>query len=86
MSEDHDNRKHPGAGFWATIILAAVVAYPLSIGPVAWLYHKTGEPGWLGTAGDIVYAPLAFTIDKCPTKLGSQFHGYIEWWTELANP
>jgi hypothetical protein len=28
----HDNKK-PGVAFWATVVLAVVVAYPLSIGP-----------------------------------------------------
>ena len=45
------DRKKPSAGFWITVALVAVlVGYPLSIGPVCW---------WLATAptGGSVVAP-----------------------------
>jgi hypothetical protein len=28
------DRKKPGMAFWATVVLVAALAYPLSIGPV----------------------------------------------------
>ncbi len=82
MSEDPDNRKRPGAGFWATIILAALVAYPLSIGPVAWLDMKLDSPKWLETIGTVVYAPLFYSVDHGPTRVTEFYESYLTWWME----
>jgi hypothetical protein len=30
-------RKKPGIGFWATVVVSALVLYPLSYGPASWL-------------------------------------------------
>jgi hypothetical protein len=37
MSEE---RKKPGVAFWATVVLVAVLAYPLSFGPACWLCSR----------------------------------------------
>jgi hypothetical protein len=43
-----DNQKQPGVAFWAAVVLvvALVVAYPLSLGPAIWLYHHKLVPNW----------------------------------------
>src|SRR5262245_11586965 len=36
------SRKHPSTAFWATVVvLALLVAYPLSFGPAFWLYSRS---------------------------------------------
>jgi hypothetical protein len=35
MSEEP--KKRPGVGFWATVIVPAVLAYPASFGPACWI-------------------------------------------------
>jgi len=82
MSEELDNRKRPGAVFWAMIILAALVAYPLSIGPVASLDKKLGSPEWLETIGTVVYAPAFYSIEHGPKRVSECYDRYITWWTK----
>jgi hypothetical protein len=36
------DRKKPGMAFWATVAVVAVLAYPLSFGPVCWITSRTG--------------------------------------------
>jgi hypothetical protein len=55
------------AGVWAAITLAAVVTYPLSIGPVVSLDTKLGSPAWLQTIGEVVYAPLFYAVETLPS-------------------
>jgi hypothetical protein len=31
------DRKKPGVAFWATVVVVAVLAYPLSFGPACWV-------------------------------------------------
>jgi len=38
------DRKKPGWAFWTTVVLAVVLAYPLSFGPACWLAHQTFAP------------------------------------------
>ena len=36
-------KKKPGAAFWATVVVAVVLAaYPLSVGPACWISSHTG--------------------------------------------
>jgi hypothetical protein len=44
MTTDH---KKPAAGFWITVALVAVlVGYPLSAGPVTWMAAHEAIPDW----------------------------------------
>jgi hypothetical protein len=35
------DRKKTGVAFWATVVLVAVLAYPLSFGPACWIASRT---------------------------------------------
>jgi hypothetical protein len=57
------DRKKPTAGFWITVVLVAVlVGYPLSVGPLQWL----DERGMLSDSWDkptkVFYAPLDWLV------------------------
>ena len=56
------DRKKPGVTFWATVVVVAgMVAYPLSFGPACWLTSRTG----LGThALPTVYRPLVVIMAR----------------------
>ncbi len=55
-----DDRKHPSAGFWLTVALVAVlVGYPLSFGPVWWLVDWEVLPV---QGAEVVYGPIARTL------------------------
>ncbi len=51
-------RKRPGLRFWVTALFAALIAYPLSRGPVAWLSWHDKLPRWADAPLDYLYAPL----------------------------
>lgn len=82
MSKDHDNRKRLGAVFWAALLLAAIVVYPLSLGPVAWLDTKLGSPKWLETFGTVVYAPMSYSVEHGPQRVTECYMSFINWWTK----
>jgi hypothetical protein len=49
------DRKKPGVAFWATVIVVALLAYPLSFGPACWAYKW----GFLGKVRlRSIYAPV----------------------------
>ncbi len=54
------DRKKPGVTFWATVaVVVALVAYPLSIGPVMWWVNdQAGCPKWLMSALGYFYWPI----------------------------
>src|SRR5216684_1798754 len=58
MSRVIRRRKRPGWGFWGTGLFAALVAYPLSLGPVDWLFCHDQLPDWAVAPLDDLYAPL----------------------------
>jgi hypothetical protein len=70
----------------ATIGIALLVAYPLSIGPVYQIVHPTGRPSTLhrqywAEAVPVVYQPLAFVCSKSWTAENTDCR-YLAWWGE----
>ena len=58
MGED---RNKSDASFWTTVVVITVglvLAYPLSLGPVAWILNRIEMPEWVMTALVIFYMPL----------------------------
>jgi hypothetical protein len=58
------DRKHPGAAFWATVVLIAMLlGYPLSFGPACWITSRAvvGSP-----AVPTVYRPITFAMGRSP--------------------
>jgi hypothetical protein len=75
MSEDC---KKPTAGFWIAVALVAVLlGYPLSEGPVLWLQVSGILPNWLHAAANRFYFPLDWLIDRAPTPIQSAFLWYL---------
>ncbi len=83
MTDDH---KQPGVAFWATVVLvvALVVAYPLSLGPAIWLYHHKFVPGWARTPIQYVYSPLEWLAHYGPAPIRNSLNWYVELW--IAKP
>jgi hypothetical protein len=50
-----DDRKKPGLAFWATVVLVAVLMYPISFGPACWVSLRNNAGGRLVGA---VYYPI----------------------------
>lgn len=71
--------------WWAVlVVLAVLVLYPLSIGPVAWLSLKCDVPQWLDVATDHFYAPANWLMDSGPQALSDWYFRYWVWWVKLA--
>jgi hypothetical protein len=47
----------PTAGFWATVVLTALLAYAASFGPACWVNERTGVGSRVVA---IVYRPIFF--------------------------
>jgi hypothetical protein len=78
------HRKKPGLAFWATVaVVAVLVAYPLSIGPVSLIYYQFGRPHWLYSFEWYVYGPLLWTVEHGPAWYGKLFDAYVNWWAPM---
>jgi hypothetical protein len=55
--------RKPTAGFWITVALVAVLAYPLSMGPACWIssYTNFGVP-----VVNVAYLPMMRLYDVSP--------------------
>jgi hypothetical protein len=75
------NRKKPGVAFWGTVVVVvALVAYPLSVGPAEWMRTH----GWLSrgamSALKWFYAPLAWLVTHSEL-FGRAIAWYQQLWT-----
>jgi hypothetical protein len=70
---------------WLCIGLVAVlIAYPLSAGPVQWIAGKTLLPMWLETGIEYFYAPLNMAIHYVPRPVLTAYVRYLRWWSPYA--
>ena len=80
MSEEPPRKSHKLA--WILSIVAVLVLYVLSVGPVCYfeirgrLPHP--RPHWL----NVVYEPLYWLFK---TPLGKPFDAYLNWWASIAS-
>lgn len=70
--------KRPGWQFWGTALLVVCAAYPLSLGPLAWLLFHDQLPDWADGPLDYVYAPLY----QSPKPI----HDALAWYERLWKP
>jgi len=84
MSQEHptaEPTKNPRQRFplmaWLVMGLVMMVAYPLSAGPVVWMFQHDYLPDSLFPAAQVFYAPLA-VIENFPWALR-----LFEWYTGL---
>ena len=80
------DRKKPGVTFWATVVVAVFVVYPVSYGPWCWALGKWGSNRSAIRATARLYEPLIRLSQKGPLRrpLGA----YGDWWFEwgYSNP
>jgi hypothetical protein len=73
------DRKKPTAGFWITVALvAALVVYPLSWGPVFWLHHHAMLPKSAIESG--VFSPMGWAILTAPAPIQRVTVWYLGLW------
>jgi hypothetical protein len=85
----NNRRDKPGAGFWLTIVLSAIVVmYPLSWGP--WCSCCTAmqhlcpagsqEELFARATARGFYVPVIYVVKRMPVAIGKGYQGYIRWW------
>jgi hypothetical protein len=77
-----DKHKKPGVAFWATVVVVvALVAYPLSFGPVCWiLTHERVSPSTRNSI-EALYAPLFRILTGGPNWLRIPLDWYVSFGT-----
>jgi|GEM_PF-3071925 len=59
-----------------------LLSYPLSAGPVIWMFHRSYIPPWSMGILMVVYGPLEYGCDQVPL-LDATLGEYIRWWRDL---
>ena len=86
MAEQMTDRKHPTPAIWLTVALIAVlVAYPLSAGPVCWTarllsFHGTISAEQCQQLTENLYAPAQWVAVNSPAPVGSAVEWYMRLW------
>jgi hypothetical protein len=77
-------RKKPTAAFWITVALVAVlVGYPLSQGPMLWVYIAHSEPVWMDPLLH-AYRPINILKSCLPRSASKPYRKYCFWWIGRA--
>ena len=78
--DEHKNRRFGMFGVVLSLILG-VVAYPLSAGPILWLYVHCGEPREILPAIMVFVWPLNWIMER-----NELLHTVIGWYVNLWVP
>ena len=72
-------RNKPGAAFWATVVVVALAAYPLSWGPACWILWGMGMPLWGREWYLRIYRPLLWIYEQSPPPIQHA----VQWYCGL---
>ncbi|MGE5326616.1 MAG: BON domain-containing protein [Deltaproteobacteria bacterium] len=72
-----DSRRKSGLALCLVATSIVALLYVLSSGPGNWLYWKGYVPE---VAGNIVYAPLFWIVDRCPESVQKGFGRWLSYW------
>ena len=68
-----NDRTTPGTGFWVTVAVIAVLAYPASLGPCSWASSRTG----IGVSVvQFIYGPILRAAEACSMRAVDFFEAY----------
>jgi hypothetical protein len=71
------DRKKPGVAFWATVaVVLALVAYPLSFGPVCWTASRVT---FGATRLPVVYRPMTLAMSS-----SDAIHDTLQWYAKVG--
>ncbi|MGQ0634480.1 MAG: hypothetical protein ACT4QC_07715 [Planctomycetaceae bacterium] len=71
--------KH-GWAFWLGAALLALIGYPLSLGPVMWVFLHTSAFAWAGDTIGWFYAPVGWGEQYVPEPVRRTFYWYLTLW------
>lgn len=72
-----DQPRRKSGVVWLWLFPALLIAYPLSVGPMAWLVSKTGWE-WLA----VIYAPLDWLGNEW-TLAAAILEWYLSFWVSV---
>jgi hypothetical protein len=84
---DSSSRQKPGVAFWATVVVVAIlVAYPLSLGPACWLAARENPELDDGVISDLrvtshFYWPLGWAAANAPEPV----RDLVSWYATLRH-
>jgi len=67
---------------WRFFVVVAVLAYPPSIGPAAFICRAVGDPDWLQSILSVVYLPLQVAVVYGPEPVEKLFLAYMGFWAK----
>ena len=83
------SREKPGAAFWATVVVlvVAIMAYPLSFGPILALHDRWPEWNRLPESAAhravrFVYRPLICVVCGGPDCVVRPYLAYLDCWSD----
>jgi hypothetical protein len=79
------DRKKPTVGFWITLALVAVLAYVLSIGPMACLARQPWALDWSIRYYDLVYWPI-IRLAETSEATATAYNWYTGMWPDDMPP
>lgn len=75
-------QRKPSPWYWWTLTAFVFpVAYPLSLGPVAWGLEKfeLDDPYLVGSL-QFLYAPVNQVAESSPSLFLDAYKAYVDWW------
>jgi len=83
MASEEESKTESHAGRWALWIVAALVIYVLSPGPVMVAMVKMQGSKVMSPVLGVVYAPLVLVLEKSP-PLQRSMEFYMGWWFKVC--
>ena len=77
---DAPHKPLPLVAIVTAVMIFALLAYPLSIGPSAWVVNSTWCPQWVRDGLEVVYIPLEWLAGNGPDWIDDALEKYVEWW------
>jgi hypothetical protein len=82
-----DDRKKPGAAFWTTLVVVAMLVYPLCYGPACWGINWMANKGWLRPDTDwirqlifLIFCPIRLLHSDGPKPISDLIDWYAHLW------
>ncbi len=84
MSEDEESKSDNGR--WIVAVVAALVVYVLSVGPVLALVFKYPDKiSWAEKPLVIFYSPLMWVGERSPVPVSDLMSKYVIWCCKIFN-
>jgi hypothetical protein len=80
------NRRERWTKWTAVALVVTLFLYPLSTGPVDWLFFHGYLPKPIFRSLQVVYEPFGFIIRNSPQPIRNIYSAYDMFWIQLGEP